>query len=317
VTARVRLFAARDYPAFVRIKRLAEQRAITVDEMRERDERWDHSRYESVRVVAVDEEDAPVGYGEIYHEPSRFDPRRYFVRLAVDGPLRRRGIGASMWETLRAELDERAARVACLWADDGTACREFVVRRGFVEVVRAYEQVLALANASAAVGGDDSLAARGMRIATLAALGSGEDVLSEVYDLYTSTRIDQPTLGRVTARPFEEWRREVFEELHAIPEAFFIAIAGDRMVGCCALHPSAEDVARILITGVLPAFRRRGIARALKLRAHGWARENGYREIHTSTAAANAGMVALNTALGYAIVDSWGGYELTLGTDPR
>jgi len=46
---RVRLFADRDYPAFVRIRRLAEQRDI------------------SVRVVTVDEEDAPVVHGEIYH----------------------------------------------------------------------------------------------------------------------------------------------------------------------------------------------------------------------------------------------------------
>jgi GNAT superfamily N-acetyltransferase len=315
VTARVRLFAERDYSAFVRIKRLAEQRPLTVEEVRERDARWDHSRYERVRVVAVDEEDAPVGYGEIYHESSRFDPSRYFVRLAVDAPLRRRGIGAAIWDALRAELDERAARVACLWADDGTACREFVVRRGFVEVVRAYEQVLALANAPAgAAGAELALATRGIRIASLGELlrGDEERVWKEVYELYTAARVDQPTLGRVTARPFAEWRHEVFEELGAIVDAFFIAIAADRMVGCSALHPSGEDVARMLITGVLPAFRRRGIARALKLRAHAWARDRGYREIHTSTAAANVGMVALNTALGYAIVDSWGGYELAI-----
>jgi GNAT superfamily N-acetyltransferase len=67
---------------------------------------------------------------------------------------------------------------------------------------------------------------------------------------------------------------------------------------------------RILITGVLPEYRRQGIARLLKLRVHQWARAHGYREIHTSTA--NAAVVSLNTSLGYAIVASWGGYELKL-----
>ena len=100
---RVRLFADRDYPAYVRIKRLAEQRDISVAEARDQDGRWDHSRYERIRVVAVDEEDAPVGYGEIYHEPTRFDPRRYFIGLAVDSRLRRQGIGAAVWTALRAE----------------------------------------------------------------------------------------------------------------------------------------------------------------------------------------------------------------------
>ena len=313
MTPRVRLFADRDYPAFVRIKRLAEQRDISVAVAREEDDRWDHARYEQVRVVAVDEEDAPLGYGEIYHEPSRFDPRRYFVRLAVDPRLRRQGIGAALWSQIRAELDERSAKVACLWSDDATACRDFIVRRGFMEVVRSYEQVLALATAPLQLAAaEDAVRAHGIRIETLTDLRArrGGDVLHQVHELYTASRVDQPTLGRVTARSFADWRREVFDDLGALPDAYFIASHGDRLVGCSGVHPSGEDVLRILITGVLPEHRRQGIARALKLRVHAWGRAHGYREIHTSTA--NVAVVALNTALGYAIVASWGGYELAI-----
>ncbi|HVD30442.1 MAG TPA: GNAT family N-acetyltransferase [Methylomirabilota bacterium] len=313
MTPRVRLFADRDYAAFVRIRRLAEQRDISVALAREQDGRWDHARYEKVRVVAVDEEDAPIGYGEIHHEPSRFDPRRYFVRLAVDPRLRRQGIGAALWTQLRAELDERSAKVACLWADDGTACREFIVRRGFVEVVRSYEQVLALATAPLHLAAaEQAVAARGIRVETLSELRArkGDDSLKPIHELYTASRVDQPTLGTVTAQPFEDWRREVFDELHGLPDAYFVASDSERLVGCSAVHAAGEDVLRILITGVLPEYRRQGIARVLKLRVHAWARANGYREIHTSTA--NVAVVALNTALGYAIVDSWGGYELAI-----
>jgi GNAT superfamily N-acetyltransferase len=313
VTPRVRLFADRDYAAFVRIRRLAEQRDISVALAREQDGRWDHSRYEQVRVVAVDEEDAPLGYGEIHHEPSRFDPRRYFVRLAVDPRLRRQGIGAAIWDLLRAELDERSAKIACLWSDDGTACREFIVRRGFIEVVRSYEQVVALATAPSQIAAaEEAVRARGIRIESLSELiaRQGDDSLKRVHVLYTASRVDQPTLGTVTARLFEHWRREVFDELHALPDAYFVASDGERLIGCSAVHESGEDVLRILITGVLPEFRRRGIARVLKLRVHAWARAHGYREIHTSTA--NVAVVALNTSLGYAIVGSWGGYELAI-----
>ena len=313
MTPRVRLFADRDYTAFVRIRRLAEQRDISVAIAREEDGRWDHSRYEQVRVVAVDEEDAPVGYGEIYHEPSRFDPRRYFLRLAVDPRLRRQGIGAAIWTHLRAELDERSAKVACLWSDDGTACREFIVRRGFIEVVRSYEQVLALATAPLQLAAaEEAVRARGIRVETLSDLRArrGDEALAQVHELYTDSRVDQPTLGKVTSRPFEDWRHEVFDELGALPDAYFVARDGERLVGCSAVHASGEDVLRILITGVLPQYRRQGIARLLKLRVHVWARAHGYREIHTSTA--NVSVVALNTALGYAIVGSWGGYELAI-----
>jgi GNAT superfamily N-acetyltransferase len=313
VTPRVRLFADRDYTAFVRIKRLAEQRDISVAVAREEDGRWDHSRYEKVRLVAVDEEDAPLGYGEIYHEPSRFDPRRYFLRLAVDPRLRRQSIGAAIWTHLRAELDERSAKIVCLWADDGTACREFIVRRGFVEVVRSYEQVVALATAPLHLAAaEEAVRARDIRVETLSELRDrqGDETLRQVHELYTASRVDQPTLGRVTARPFEDWRREVFEDLGGLPEAYFLAAHAGRLVGCSGVHASGEDVLRILITGVLPEYRRQGIARLLKLRVHAWARAHGYREIHTSTA--NAAAVELNAALGYAVVGSWGGYELAI-----
>ena len=316
MTLRVRLFADRDYAGFVRIRRLAEQQDVSIETAREQDGRWDHSRFERVRVVAVDEEDAPLGYGEIYQEASRFERLRYFVRLAVDPRLRRRGIGAAMWGQLRAELDERAATVACLWVSDATACHSFIAERGFVEVVRAYEQVVALATARLPLAAaEEAVAAQGITVETLSALidRDGDDGLGRVHDLYTASRLDQPTLGHVTARPFADWRREVFDELHLLPDAFFVARDRDRLVGCSGVHPSAEEVLRILITGVLPEYRRRGIARVLKLRVHAWARAHGYREIHTSTA--NAAAVALNISLGYAIVGSWGGYELRLAAD--
>ena len=187
------------------------------------------------------------------------------------------------------------------------------MRRGFIEVVRSYEQVVALATAPLQMAAaEKQVAGRGIRVETLSELRAreGEESLKQVHQLYTASRVDQPTLGTVTARPFDDWRREVFDELHGIPDAYFVASDGELLVGCSAVHPSGEDVLRILITGVLPEYRRQGIARLLKLRVHNWARANGYREIHTSTA--NVAVVALNTALGYAIVDSWGGYELAI-----
>ena len=187
------------------------------------------------------------------------------------------------------------------------------MRRGFVEVVRSYEQVLALARAPLPLAAAaKAVSERGIRVETLTELRArqGDESLGRIHELYTASRIDQPTLGTVTARPFEEWRRELFDELHGLPDAYFVASKDERLVGCSAVHASGEDVLRILITGVLPEYRRLGIARLLKLRVHAWARAHGYREIHTSTA--NVAVVALNTALGYAIVGSWGGYELAI-----
>lgn len=315
MTFRVRPFAVdRDYPAFARIHGVAEGRRVTAEDARADDARWDWS-YEKVRVVAVDEEDVPVGYGEIYHEPARFEPRRYFVRLAVEPRLRRRGVGAAMWDHLAAELDERRAQVACLWIRDHTACVDFMTARGFREVVRAYGQVLAVAGAPLPTPASrERLASRGVRIATLAELMTTDaGAARKAHALNVASREAQLTLGPVTAVPFAHWKRIYLDDALALPEAFFIAVAGDEYVGqTTALRArSANDVLDIGITGVLPAYRRRGIARALKLELHAYARAHGYREIHTSTARGSA-MERLNTELGYAIVESQGGYELRI-----
>ena len=314
----MRPFAERDYAAYSRIYSLGEGVRVTPESARVYDERWEWARYEKVRVVAVDEEDVPVGFGEIYHEPSRFEPPRYFVRLGVEPRLRRRGIGRAIWEHLAAELDERGAQVACLWARDHTACIDFLAARGFREIVRSYRMVLAVASAPLPTPATrERLAQGGVRIATLASLASSDaDALSKAHALHTESRLDQPTLGRVSAISYEAWRAYNVDDSLAIPDAYFVAVAGETYVGQCTAgrSPASEDVLEIGVTAVRPEFRRRGTGRALKLELHAFARGRGFREIHTNTASENTAMVGLNTKLGYAIVESSGGYELTLGS---
>jgi GNAT superfamily N-acetyltransferase len=317
VTAwRVRRFDEHDYAAYARIASIAEGEIIDPTAARAADALWDHARYDRLRVVAVDEEDAPLGYGEIRHEPTRFDPRRYFVRLGIDTGSRRRGIGAAIWERLAIELATRRAEIACLWAGDMTACHAFVTKRGFAEVVRLYSQVLAVASAplpTPAIA--EELAAAGIRITSLAALREerGDEVLDAAWDLHSACRLEHTALGRATPRPFADWLADNVDHERAAADGYLIALAGTRLVGCTTVGREGDDTLRIGLTGVLPGYRRRGIARSLKLRLHAWARSSGIREIHTTVTSANPAMLGLNDALGYAIVGSVGGYELRLG----
>lgn len=311
---RVRAFEDRDYNAYARIARLHRSGIADAGAARSEDARLD-PRSDLVRVVAVDEEDAPVGYGTISHDLGRYDPRRYVLDLGVDTTLRRRGIGAAIWDRLRALLASRGAEVVGLWAGDATACQAFVTKRGFVEVGRMYQQVLAVASAPLPTRAfEERVRAIGITITTLAALRDavGELALEAAWDLHSACRLEFVTLGRATPDPFPEWTRANLTDDAALPEAHFIALDGSRYVGACSLHRDGDDTLRIGLTGVLPAYRRRGIGRLLKLRAHGWARVNGFQEIHTTTTKANTAMLALNDALGYPIVGSWGGYELRL-----
>jgi GNAT superfamily N-acetyltransferase len=319
VTVRVRPFADRDYPAFTRIWRIGEGEDVEADALRARDARWDHAAYQKVRVVAVDEEDAPLGYGEVYQEASRFDPRRFFLRVAVDPAKRRRGLGAAIWTQLHAELVARGAGVACLWARDQTACADFIARRGFTETTRRYVLVRAVATAPLPTPRvAEGLAAIGVRIASLADLARDDvSAYAKAYELDYASWLDEPALGRRTKVPFGQWRAFHIDDPAALLDGYFIALRGADFVGHCAGRRSrSEDVLDIGGTGVLPALRRRGIGRALKLALHEYARANGYRELHTSNVRHNKAMLDLNDELGYVIVDSAGGYELAIPSSP-
>jgi GNAT superfamily N-acetyltransferase len=317
VTAwRVRRFADPDYTAYARIASIAEGERIDGPAARAADAQWDQARYDRLRVVAVDEEDAPLGYGEIHHEPSRYDPRRYFLRLGVDSAWRRRGVGAALWERLAIELAARSAEVVGLWVGDATAGQAFITRRGFVEVTRAYAQVLAVASAPLPTRAlDERVASTGVRVTTLAALRDalGDAALEPTWDLHSACELDRGGLGRATPQPLPEWVADHVTGEAALPDAYFVALDGARYVGVSSVRRAAPDTLRSWITGVLPAYRRRGIGRLLKLRVHAWALAHGFREIHTNTTRADPAMLALNDTLGYPIVASWGGYELRLG----
>jgi len=178
-----------------------------------------------------------------------------------------------------------------------------------------YHQVIAVASAPLPTrAAEERVAATGITITTLAALRGalGDLAFDAAWDLESACRLEFVTLGRATPEPLSDWIAWNVTDDAALPDGHFIALDGPRYVGVCSLRREGDDTLRIGLTGVLPAYRRRGIGRLLKLRAHEWARTHGAREIHTTTTKANAAILALNDVLGYPIVGSVGGYELRL-----
>ena len=309
---RVRPFADADHTAYARIASIAEGRPLDPAGSRAEDAQLDADAY--VRLVVPDEEDAAVGYGEIRHRPSRREPHRYRMRLGVDTRYRQRGIGAALWNALAAELAGRSAEVVDVWSGDHTACQAFITKRGFTEVSRMYQQVRAVASAplpTRAIA--ERVTGTGIQITNLAALigALGDPALEAAWALHVAC-LPEGGLGQATPEPFDDWVERHVTGALALPDAYFVALDGARYIGVSCVLREGADALRSGITGVLPAYRRRGIGRLLKLRVHAWARANGFSEIHTTTSRENIALLALNDDLGYPIVASWGGYELRL-----
>ena len=60
-----------------------------------------------------------------------------------------------------------------------------------------------------------------------------------------------------------------------------------------------------MTTGVRRAYRRHGIAWALKVRNIAWARQQGYTHIRTSNDSTNRAMLSINEQLGYQRLPAW------------
>ena len=101
--------------------------------------------------------------------------------------------------------------------------------------------------------------------------------------------------------PFEDWLAHDMRGSSDLPEATFVAIAGDEVVGYAkfSLTSAQPTVAFHDMTGVRRAWRGRGIAGALKRAQIGWAKSRGYERLRTGNEIRNEPIRRLNRRLGY------------------
>lgn len=85
------------------------------------------------------------------------------------------------------------------------------------------------------------------------------------------------------------------------PEATFVALAGDEVIGYAkfSLTAAQPTTAHHDLTAVKRAWRGRGVARALKATQIAWAKANGYEELRTRNEERNAPIRRLNEEFGY------------------
>jgi GNAT superfamily N-acetyltransferase len=116
----------------------------------------------------------------------------------------------------------------------------------------------------------------------------------------SSTARDVPGYAEAAVRPFTSFNEQVCEAPGYRPDCQIIALDCEVWVGLARLDPTeATEAMYNAITGVLPGYRGRGIALALKLLAIRAARQSGVRYLRTNNDAENAPMLAVNRKLGY------------------
>lgn len=235
---------------------------------------------------------APVACGFCGAFPgTEHDPHVHADVSVLEGH-RRRGIGSALARVVSDHA--RALRKEGLTVEareDAPEASEFLEKRGYVEV----ERQKALALDLGGVELPEPSPPEGVRIVTRA---ERPDVERGMYEVGVQAGRDIPGLDSEHDQTFEEWRSFEIERPSRPAEWTFIALAGDEVVGYAALEAYGK-VASHGLTAVGRDWRRRGVARALKLSQLRAAQAAGFDRALTESEERNEPMRRLNESLGF------------------
>lgn len=286
----------------------------TAEEMRQEMRRIDPTRFVHEWLVAEDRKTGAVAAYALYHHlPWSYHPHKYRMRLAVHPDWEHRGIGRRLMDEVLAALQARGAkRVKASAREDRTRSIAFLQGYGFIEFARDFESRLSVerCDLSRFSGYADRVAASGIVLTTLEDEAKRDpNCLGAIYQAHCVLDIGAPRDDPDLPTPpiFADFLAHEVHSPRALLDAFFLAKYEDCYVGESALKRSDADPALLhqQLTGVVPEFRGKGIATALKLLTVAYAKRGGYREIRTWNSSRNAAMLAINGKLGFVRQPAW------------
>lgn len=262
--------------------------AVTLAEVRS----FEESLLDNLDLLArIDGE--PVGSGFAALSPER--PELVMAFVTVLPVHRRRGAGSGFYDVISEWSRERGLEEIEGWvSDDDPDSLAFAQRRGFVEDRREKGVALELASIEPPTVKPPT----GVEVVTWA---ERPELTRRIYEVTLEAYPDVPGWEDANVEPFEDWLAHDMRGPGDLPEATFLAVAGDEVVGYAKFSISAAQpgVANHDITGVKRAWRGQGVARALKAAQIRWAKEHGYRELRTRNDEQNAPIRKLNAEFGY------------------
>jgi GNAT superfamily N-acetyltransferase len=217
--------------------------------------------------------------------------------IGVRPEHRRQRLGGALYDLAATHLLSAGAERLETYTDDD-AGRAFLEERGFR--VQGGEPILRLeparADTSALPSLEEAKAAEGFRLVPLA---EALDRSRELHAVYAVASEDVPEESTVDDIRYEEWVSECLQDPDLARDGSAVVLHGETPVALAFVVSDGEGRAANDLTGTLPEFRRRGLARLAKLATIRWAAENGVEWMLTANAEANTGMRALNESLGY------------------
>lgn len=223
---------------------------------------------------ATDPPGKVVGQGRYYEAFFDGDPHKYLISIDVLPALEAEGVRGELYDHLIDHLlPSHPRKLEAMTWEDRPQIIAFLREKGYHEVQRQHESVLDTADfdPQAFAGLLERVAADDIAIRTYGELrDSDPDLYPKLYALEEQLLRDVPWHEEeLHMTPFDEWLIQFDDNPDLLQDAYVVALDGDAYVGMSALWASqaTDSLLFTALTGVLPDYRRQGIATALKARA--------------------------------------------------
>jgi GNAT superfamily N-acetyltransferase len=291
-----------DAPATALLVNLGAAEPIAVETVRER-LRAPQSGRIALRLGAfADRASDQVGYAHALRD-EWMPAGLFWLHTVVAEEARRQGIGSQLFAAVRDFARQHGAATLRGEAREAEPdALPFAEHHGFAIDRHIFESTLDLTAFEEApfASAIERAAEQGVRFFTMADVGDTPEARRRLYELERTVARDIPGGSESTIRPFETFLQQVCDAPTYLPDGQIVAADGDAWIGLAAIErvPGASAMYNG-ITGVLPPYRGRGIALALKLLASRAARRHGAAYLRTNNDSQNAPMLTVNRRLGY------------------
>lgn len=231
-----------------------------------------------------------------------FEPDAFWADVCVSPAHQRQGVGTALYRTLLQNLSSRRPyTMRAQVREDHQAGTTFARKQGFQEFGRRWESNLNVADFDARQFPDQMgrLAARGIKIVPFTGLADDPEREWKLYQLQTELDQDVPMLVASTPMTFAQFSDQILKNPSLVADGLMIVVDGHEYVGMSSLFEIDPKSLVIDLTGTKAAYRRQGIALALKLQGILFAQERGYERIEVHNDLTNQGMIAINEKLGF------------------
>jgi len=234
---KIRDFEQSDYPEIARINNAVyPDSPITAEEYIEMDQNR-NKKCKHRRWVAI-ADNTTVGTGIYTQHIYQYHPQKYKMLIPFN-PV-----------AIKSEA-----------RDDMNNAVRFLEARGYKEFQRYAEPHLDVDSFDFALYENllKNLKSRGIEIKTMKELETDPRRDRKMYELEQELGPDMPDEDGFTPIDFETFKKEIIEASYTIPDAYFIAVEGDRYIGLSVLMKFKTDKSLFTgLTGVKRSYRRLG-----------------------------------------------------------